>query len=122
MGKVVSKNFSVSEGRETTNKCPRTMRGDSEAFRNRKGSLEFVSPTALSKERPSYYAVWGRELSLRFLWRVGFMRNAGFLASKLQPTGSFVAAFDFACVLHINGLGMGLGWVWVRVLDGGRLA
>ena len=47
------------------------------------GAILYYSPTALSKERPSYDAVWGRELSLRFLWRVGFMRNAGFLASKL---------------------------------------
>ena len=44
------------------------------------------------------------------------------MASKLQPTGSF-AAIDFACVLHINGLGdgfgggfgVGLGWVLLEV-------
>ena len=73
----------------------------------RLGAILYYSPTALSKERPSYYAVWGRELSLRFLWRVD---------SQQVPLS---LPLILACVLHINGLwdgfGVGFGWVLFEV-------
>ena len=94
------------------------------------GAILYYSPTALSKERPSYYAVWGRELFLRFLClgqgAVLKVPLAGRVHAKCRVFGFETTANRFLCrchcILHINGLWDGFGVASGRVLDGGRLA